>query len=334
MSEVPAVQVVTLAKRSHAAGSVAPEALLRITLPGVERLLVVESGTTGQPRHARAATNQLLRYQQEFPTAYPVFVAPYVSPAGAAICRAANVGYVDLAGNGRLCFDNVCILREGRPNPLPQRREQRSLFSPRATRVLRACLLEPRRPWRLTDLAVQAGVSLGHAVNVTRCLADREWLRRTSDGLRLTNAEALLEAWADQHSLRRSSITAYHSAGDTGATEAALVEACAASGVRYALTGLAAAARRATGVSCQHVSAYIDGDPDPVVQALALERVRSGANVLLLRPYDVGVFQGSTTIGGAVVVSVVQAYLDLIGHPGCSAEAAQILLEQALRPTW
>lgn len=328
------MQVATLARRSHTAGSVGPEALLRIALPGVERLLVVESGPTGQPRHARAATHQLLRYQQEFPTAYPVFVAPYVSPAGAAICRAANVGYVDFAGNGRLCFDNVYILREGRPNPLPQRREQRSLFSPRATRVLRACLLEPRRTWRLTDLATQAGVSLGHAVNVTRRLADREWLRRTPDGLRLTNAAALLEAWFDQHSLRRSSMTAYRSAGDTGATEAALAEACTTAGLRYALTGLSAAARWAPGLSCHHVWAYIDGDPDPVVQAVALEHVHSGANVLLLRPYDVGVFQGLTIIGGAAVVSAVQAYLDLKDHPGHSAEAARVLLEQAIRSTW
>ena len=53
------------------------------------------------------------------------------------ICEEAGVGYVDLAGNARLAFDHVFIETRSPKNPFIEKRELRSLFAPRATRVLR-----------------------------------------------------------------------------------------------------------------------------------------------------------------------------------------------------
>src|SRR5439155_948817 len=85
-----------------------------------------------------------------------------------------GIGYVDLAGNCRLSFDQVYIRREGRPNPYIQKRDLRSLYAPKAERVLRVLMAHPYRQWKLTTLAREAEVSLGQAYNVKKLLRDRE----------------------------------------------------------------------------------------------------------------------------------------------------------------
>ena len=60
----------------------------------------------------------------------------------------------------------------------------------------------------------------------------------------------------------------------------------------------------------------------------------SGANVMLLKPYDPGVFYGIQRMCGVPIVSPVQAYLDLKGYRGRGEEAADELLEKVLRPLW
>src|SRR5260370_40391697 len=71
--------------------------------------LVAEVKKIGQPRMVREAVNSLLRYREKFPEAYAVFVAPYVSPQAAEICTKEGIGFMDMAGNCRLCFDKVFI---------------------------------------------------------------------------------------------------------------------------------------------------------------------------------------------------------------------------------
>src|SRR2546428_9070997 len=82
-----------------------------------------------------------------------------------------SLGYVDLSGNCYLAFGNVLIEKEGKRNVRPSVRPLRSLFAPRATRVIRVLLVEPARAWRLEGLARAAAASLGHAHNVVKRLA-------------------------------------------------------------------------------------------------------------------------------------------------------------------
>ncbi len=62
--------------------------------------------------------------------------------------------------------------------------------------------------------------------------------------------------------------------------------------------------------------------------------VPTGANAILLRPFDEGVLYGSQDVEGDRVVSDVQLYLDLASQRGRGEEAATFLLDQRLRPTW
>ncbi len=92
------------------------------------------------------------------------------------------VGYIDLAGNCRLSFDNVYIEQEGRPNLFSEKRDLRTLYSPKAERVLRALLHGPGKIWKIKELAEAVEISLGQASNVKKLLNDREWIQAGPTG--------------------------------------------------------------------------------------------------------------------------------------------------------
>ena len=59
--------------------------------------------------------------------------------------------------------------------------------------------------------------------------------------------------------------------------------------------------------------------------------MESGANVYLLKPYDMGVFQDIQTINELKVVSNIQLYLDLYNYPKRGREQAEFLREKKLK---
>lgn len=333
LKEVPFVYGSQLAREPVVEG-VRPDLLARLDLPQGEQLLLVEVKGSGQPRQVREAINQLYRLREVQPGAYPVVVAPYISPQAAEICAQEGVGYVDLAGNCRLAFGQVYIRQEGNPNPAPRKHQLRSLYAPRAARVLRVLLSRPG-PWKMQPLAQEAGVSLGQAANVKRLLADREWIRTDSEGFALAQPKPLLAEWAANYSYRRNRVHDYYTLQSLDEFERALAAACRAEGVRCALTAFSAAARLAPAVRYQRATAYVEGEGiERLVHRLKLKQVSSGANVRLLVPYDEGVFYGLEERDGLSIVSPVQVYLDLQGPGGRGAEAAEALLEEVIKLAW
>jgi len=333
LESVPALSIKRI-RREPRRDAPRPDIVLTLKTPDGERVVLVEVKVSGQPRIVRGAVNQLLRYQSKAPDACGVLVAPYISPRSAQICIENGIGYVDLAGNCRLSFSSVYVQRDGKPNPIPQRRELRSLYAPRTTRVLRVLLQDPKKPWRLQALAQKAEVSLGQVYNAKKLLADREWIRSEVDGFRLVEPGALLREWSQNYTYRKNATRDFYSLDAPPAIEGKLAAACRDAAVPYAFTGFSAAARLAPMVRYQRVMAYISGDPTPVVAALSLKEVPSGANVTLLSPYDDGVFYGAAEVNGLRIASPVQVYLDLIGYRGRGEEAATFLLEQVMERTW
>lgn len=119
-----------------------------LKLPAAEQPLFVEIKSSGQPRLARDV-NKLWRAIAQKGSAYGIFIAPYISPTSAEICAAEGIGYLDLAGNCRLCFGQVYIHKEGKPNPFSQKRELRSLYSPKSERILRVLLCQSHKAWKV-----------------------------------------------------------------------------------------------------------------------------------------------------------------------------------------
>jgi hypothetical protein len=309
------------------------DAALKILQPEGERLLLIEARRSGEPRSARDAVNSLARLRNTVPDAYFVFVAPYISPAAAELTNERNVGYVDLSGNCRLCFDRVYIRREGSPNQMARRRDLRSLYSPKAERVLRALLLEPRRAWKVEQLAEAADVSLGQASNVKRLLDDREWLGRGPQGIVLQQPAKLLAEWARNYRFDRNETRSFYSPDPLPLIEAKLAASRETCG-EYALTGFSAAARLAPTVRYQRATAYVAQNIDELARCMGLKPVDSGANVSLIEPYDEGVFAGATEINGLRIASSVQTYLDVLNSKARGQEAAEAVLNEVIKPTW
>ncbi len=242
---------------------------------------------------------------------------------------------MDLASNCRLSFGRVHIQREGRPNPFAQKRDLRSLYSPKAARVLRVLLQPPLQAWPLSALTREAGVSLGHAHNVKERLADREWIRKDSGGIRLQEPEALLFEWAAANDdFGRHARQDCYSPQAPDEVEAAIARYGREHDLRCALTGFSGAERLAPHVRYQRVHVYVPTAVDGLVADLGLKPVPSGANVTLLTPRDEGVLYGATQAEGVTVVSPIQLYLDLRAIGGRGEEAAQSLLEEVLRKRW
>src|SRR6202046_795913 len=158
--------------------------LAHLTVSDRQHVLVCEVKSSGQPRHVRTGLLQLRNYVAHFgKEATPIFIAPYLSAEAQALCREQQVGFLDLEGNARLVFDGVFIERLVSSKPSTERRDLKSLFKPKSAQVLRVMLRDPRRPWRVTELAETAGVSLGHISNVRTGLLDREWGQVAAKGL-------------------------------------------------------------------------------------------------------------------------------------------------------
>lgn len=307
--------------------------VVKFRLGDREHTLVAEVCSLGQPRQIRAAVTRLDELRRALPQAYPLAAAVYIAPESARILKSRQLGYLDLSGNCFLSLENVLIEKEGKRNIRPSTRPLRSLFAPRATRVVRALLAETGRAWRLEEVARAAQVSLGHAHNVVKRLEELAWAERDEhQRLRLTKPGDLLEAWGEAYTYRENEIHSYYV--QERVNRAFMTEvgrAATAASRRYAFTlaaGLALVApyQRMTAVHC-----YLEGDPAPVATGLGLRPVTEAEGGLhLLAPYDPGVFHGTLEKGGLKVTSLPQLYVDLLHYEAKGSERAEHLRREAM----
>jgi len=312
-----------------------PDVVARLEGPdGPVNFLIAAKGN-GQPRFARSAAQQLRRSIEDTENSYGVFIAPYISERTARLLKEEEVGFVDLAGNCRICFDKVYLRREGRDNPFAKKRELKSLFARKASRVLRPLLEVPGRFWTTTELSEEVDVSLGHVSNVRRVLLNEEWAEEGKKGIRLTDPEPLLKEWARSYKDQKQERHLFYSFDSPADVEKKVGEYGADQDLRYALTAFSGAERFAPHVRYQKASIYIDSQQiSDVAEACSLKKVGSGETVELIEPYDEGVFYDRTQVEGLQVASPIQLYLDLRARSGRGEEAAETLLKEELRPSW
>jgi len=315
-------------------GEPRPDLIVNVTAPDGNRQLIVEVKASGHPALARGAINQILEYRTLFEGAYGVFAAPFISPRAAEMCTERDIGYVDLSGNCRLCFGHVYVEKKGKPNLFPERRDLRSLYSPKAERILRVLLTNPKRVWKTQEMAKEANVSVGQVSKVKKILSDREWIKRDPVGIALSQPRDLLSEWAANYSAKRNEVLDFYSLKKTWEIEADLAEVCSRNAVRYALTGFSGAARLAPAVRYQRASAYVDAGKEDLISWLGLREVSSGANFSVIRPYDEGVFYGMKAVDGICTASPIQIYLDLMSVKGRGEEAAQAVMEKEIEALW
>lgn len=308
------------------------DAAVRLETPDFSRTMLVEYKSSGEPRRIRDAADQLARCSRALPGTVPLLMAPYLSPQSTRILTEKGISYLDLAGNCRIAFDYVFIFREGRENPSPERRRLNTLYSPKAERVLRVFLNDPSRTWKVEPLAAEAGVSLGLVSKVKRLLEDREWIKNEQMGSRLTSPGELLSEWARNYRYERQTAIDLFSLKKLPEIETNLAETCSTAGLKYAFTGLSAAARYAPYATYQRVVCYIESRSaaESIAQQSGLKSVESGPNLVLLVPNDEGVFYGARELNGARLVAPIQCYLDTLHTTSRGKEAAEYLREKVI----
>ena len=311
-----------------------PDFTISLKFENSDVTILVEAKNSGQPRLARDAVNQLLRFRTERQDAYPVFFAPYISPSAGKICKEAGTGYVDLAGNCYLAFGLVFINQEGKKNPYPYSRKLKSLYQPVSSRVLRVLLSDPARTWKTQPLSDEADVSLGQIANVKQAMKDREWIEESPDGFNLTSPNELLADWAGNYYFRKNTINTFYAMENATGAEQKIADACRKLGVQYALTSFSGAARLAPNVRYNRSDIYVADQIEAVVEAAGLKPVETGSNIRLLTPYDEGVFYNANEMNGLRVACPVQVYLDVLAQRGRGEEAAESILEEVIRKSW
>jgi hypothetical protein len=312
-------------------GSQQADLVVKFKLGQQDHVLVLEVSSLGQPRQIRAAVTRLEEIRREMPGGYPVAAAVYIGPQSARILQSNNLGYLDLSGNCHLAFDSVLIQKEGKRNIRPSSRPLRSLFAPRATRVVRVLLTDPGQAWRLEELSRAAEVSLGHSHNVVKRLEDLAWVERDAQQrIRLAKPADLLEGWGESYRYRENDVASYFVPERVSRRFMGDV-ARAVEGRRYAFTLNAGLSLVAPHVRLPLIHCYVDGDPAAVAATLGLRPAAEADGALhLLTPYDSGVFFGTLEKGGLKVVCLPQLYVDLLHYERRGEDQAEHLRREAM----
>lgn len=320
--------VLSISKSVSPAG---PDIVVQAEIRNKPVKLIVEAKSQGEPRYIRSAADQLREFLTQFPDAYSVVLAPYISPQTANILKSKDVGYFDLAGNAMIDFGPLFISVTGKPNRNPVQKKLKSMFAPKSSRLVRVLLTNPAKTWPVQDLAAEAGVSIGLASRLKQRLLELELVDDTRAGMTLKKPGVLLDEWAKGYSYLKNGIFKYYSPKTLPEVESRLSEFARKQGLKYALTMFSGAAKVSSFVRSNFSAFYISGSMLELEQQLELKSADSGANVWAFRPFDEGVYYGMQQVGGLQIVSNIQLYLDLINHKGRGEEQAIAIRERLLK---
>jgi hypothetical protein len=312
-----------------------PDVVARFSVGGYPRVILVEVKSNGQPRHVRAAVHRLGQRVGAAPQgAAAVLIAPYLSEEARALCRDSGVGFLDLEGNCRIAFDSVFIERTTPTRPAVVRRDLKSLFKPKAARVLRLLLRDPHRAWKVNDLAEATVVSAGHVSHVRRALIDREWAIADQGGLRLTRPNAMLDHWREHYEPPVGANDAYYTPLHGAAFEEAARRALGVGAGPKAVLASYSAARWIAPYARTPVHFLYANSAGVLRQRaeLQLQPAARGENVIIRRLDDEGPFLDAIEPApGVFTTGVVQTYLDLTTSGERGQEAAEHLRREAYR---
>lgn len=209
----------------------------------------------------------------------------------------------------------------------------RNIFSPRASRIIRVLLTNPKREWSVLGLSKETKVGYGHAYRVIETLLKMGLCRRTgTNRIVVANPAELLTRWAGYYDFALiNRVIAYYSPYRDIDDFISKLASISRKGLKYALTLHAGVALVAPYVRPTNVHLYVQGEKmDKFEGFLDLQLTEVGGNVFLIVPYDEGVLYGPQRVRDVLVVSNVQLYVDLYNYPRRGREAAEYLRKKLI----
>lgn len=300
-----------------------PSELAFMASVGPHRFSVVFAAS-GAAAPTSLAIHRARSLRQKDPQALPVVVVPYMGPLGAAMCREAGVGWLDLSGNADIRGPGLRIHVEGRPNKHKRPGRPSTAFAPKSSRIARRLLAHPDSHFTQSELARACRLDQGFTSRVVRKLETDGLVQRSLGKVKVHDPDLLLDAWAESYDFSRHQIIRGHVPARTSDE---LVETLAGAfekeKSKHALTGLSAAWRMDAFAEFRLVSFYVEHVPSKsLLESLNFREESRGANVWLVVPNDDGAFDEGSHHSGVLCAHPVQVYLDLAGHPERSKDAA------------
>jgi hypothetical protein len=281
-----------------------------------------------------------------------VVIAPFLGARTRERLAEEGLGFVDLCGNMRLLLDRPTVFISSRGDersPWAVPRSARSLHAPKACRIVRALAdgapatnmgpwegpippatgtarQSPAAPMRLgvRQLAAIAGTDPGYVSRLLDLFHREELIEREPRGpIAAVHLGRLVRRWAEDYRFGEAHrfVPVAHPHGVPGAL-ARLRDA----GAPHALTARAGAAALSGTALPGLVAAYVD-NPERVAAIIGAEPVESGANLLLIDPFDPFVFDGTWEASGLRYATRAQIIADLLGSPAPAPGQAAALLE-------
>jgi hypothetical protein len=303
------------------------DAVLRLVSPdGVEAVLAVELKARVFPRDIP----ELKRRLESLDERPGLVMTEFLTPSAKRRLVEEGLNYLDLTGNVRLSLSRpgLFIETEGATaDPNPAEKGGRSLRGAKAGRIVRAlCDFPP--PLGVSDLAMKAGVDISYASRLLEWLAREGLVTRVSRGpVEAIDRARMIRRWADDYSVLKSNDA--RSFLDPRGIEN-LLRRLPTNRVRYAVTGSLAANRLAPVAPARLAMVYLD-DADEAASTLGLTATDTGANVMLLVPFDEVVFDRTRTDESVTYVAPSQAVVDLLTSPGRSPAEGEAVLEWMTR---
>ena len=327
------LRIVKIKQKPKLKNGLSPDIVIITRYKNKEKLLIVEIKSVGEPRFIEQAISQLKLYTDGVDNSYPIVASSYLSEKSRDVCKKLNVGYIDLAGNIFIDLPYIHIEKESEKAKIAEKKRQKNLFSPISTRIVRTLLVHPSSDWSIKSLSKKTGASLGYTHRVVERLLDKKILYRdNSFRLKLEDPKQLLEEWSKNYIYRQNTIyPLYTFEKNKDLFFKKLLHISKSNNFKYALTLHSGAHIIAPYVRFTEIHFYIDSPVETWKEKLDLRPVESGANVYLLKPYDLGVFQDIQTINELKVVSNIQLYLDLYNYPKRGREQAEFLREKKLK---
>ena len=258
-----------------------------------------------------------------------LLVAPFLGARTRELLAGAGVSYIDATGNIRLTVSEPAVFIEARGaerDPDRKPRALRSLKGAAAGRVVRA-LCDFMPPYGVRTLAEASSTPLGTVSRVVSLLEEEALLTR--DAKKVITAvdwPALLTRWVGDYSVTGSNMmSAYLEPRGLSALGAKLAKLG-----RYAVTGSLAGPAIAP---ARLAMLYVE-DVECAAEVLELVSTEAGANVWLLEPYDLVVFERTQTLTLApekrsvTAAAPTQVVADLLTSPGRGPQEAEALIEK------
>jgi Transcriptional regulator, AbiEi antitoxin, Type IV TA system len=329
-ARLPSTWEVTPTRRAEAAGIADGRGDAAIDIRGTNgtysTLLVNVSAAFG-PRDLERLQGGLGRTLRALAGNIPLMVfTPWLSPRTQELLRSDEINYLDLTGNGYLRLENPTVYVETHgalKDPSPRPRGKARLQGPKAGRLVRT-LLDVRPPYGVRDLAEAIQLTPGYVSRLLEALDSEALVQRSPRGL-VTEVDVpqLLRHWAASYDVFQTNETTAYLAPQGAAS---IVPALASVQQKVVVSGSFAAARLAP-VAAPALLLVYTNDPPSVAETLRLLPTKSGANVVLMRPFDPVVYDRTSQEVGVAYVSPSQAAADCLTGNGRMPAEGQALLE-------